>query len=79
MCVYCKGAPACDHERDVCAASRGERCATCGHGSMAFLSYTPGRGRFNYSWPPPGHWPKRMPLKEAPQAPRGKATKRAKQ
>ena len=26
MCVYCKEAPACDHERDSCAASRGEHC-----------------------------------------------------
>jgi hypothetical protein len=23
MCVYCKQVPACDHERDACAASRG--------------------------------------------------------
>ena len=35
MCVYCKEAPGCDHERDACAASRGEYCAQCGHGSAA--------------------------------------------
>jgi hypothetical protein len=40
MYVSCKGAPACDHERDACAASRGERCIECGHGSAAILSYT---------------------------------------
>ena len=48
MCVYGKEAPACDHERDACAPSRGERCATCAQNSMAFLLYTgpahPGHG-----------------------------------
>jgi hypothetical protein len=75
MCVYCKEASACDHERDTCAASRGEHCATCGHGSTAFLSYTPGRGRF--TWPPPGQWPKQKPLTKAPQAPGREAKKKA--
>ena len=41
MCVYCKGAPACDHERDACAASRGEVCTKCGHRSAAIVSYKP--------------------------------------
>jgi hypothetical protein len=40
MCVYCKEVPGCDHERDACAASRGEYCAKCGHGSGAILWYT---------------------------------------
>ena len=77
MCVYCKETPACDHERDACAASRGERCIECGHGSTAFLTYTPVPGRFN-SWPPSGQWPKRTLRKKATQAPGEKATKRAK-
>jgi len=72
MCVYCKGAPACDHERDVCAASRGERCVKCGHASAAFLSYTPGPRR-PISWFPAVNPRKRKPLKKAAQAPRGKA------
>jgi len=29
MCVYCTDAPACDHERDSCAAIRGVYCAEC--------------------------------------------------
>jgi len=33
MCVYCKGSPACDHERDSCEASRGDYCAKCDHDS----------------------------------------------
>jgi hypothetical protein len=73
MCVYCKDAPACDHERDACAASRGKRCTVCRHGSAAFLTYTPGRARFN--WPPQGLWPKRQPLKKLPRPPREKAKK----
>jgi hypothetical protein len=67
MCVYCKGAPACDHERDACAASRGERCIQCGHGSAAFLSYTPGPRR-PISWFPAVNPRKRKPLKKATQA-----------
>ncbi len=66
MCVYCKGAPACDHERDACAASRGERCIQCGHGSAAFLSYTPGPRR-PISWFPAVNPRKRKPLKKATQ------------
>jgi hypothetical protein len=53
MCVYYKGAPVCDHERDACAASRSDHCVECGHGSSAFLAYTPGQGRFNL-WLPSG-------------------------
>ncbi len=67
MCVYCKGAPACDHERDACTASRGERCIQCGHGSAAFLSYTPGPRR-PISWFPAVNPRKRKPLKKATQA-----------
>ncbi len=74
MCVYCKDAPACEHERDSCAASRGERCTECGHGSTAFLTYTPARGRFN--WPPQGLWPKRKPLTKSTQAGHAVAPKR---
>src|SRR5215831_14474506 len=59
MCVYCKEAPDCEHERDSCAASEGERCTECGHDSTAFLPVPPGRGRF--SWPPRGEWTKRKP------------------
>ena len=51
MCVYCKEAPACDHKRDACEASRGERCITYGHDSSAFLSYTPGPRRVSF-WIP---------------------------
>ena len=61
MCVYCKEAPACDHERSACAASRGERCTECGHGSTAFRSYASGRGRLN--WSRAGQWPKQKPRK----------------
>jgi hypothetical protein len=75
MCVYCKESTACDHERDSCVASRGERCPECGHSSTAFLPYTPGRGRFNWHWSPQGQWPKRNAL--ASQA-RPVAKKRAK-
>jgi len=59
MCVYCQEAPTCDHERDACAASRGKRCIEYGHGSAAFLSYTPRRGRFN--WSQPRRWLKQKP------------------
>ncbi len=73
MCVHCKEAPACDHERDSCAASRGERCTECGHSSTAFLSYAPIHGRS--LWLP---WPDRSPqckrLKKSPQS--GHAAKR---
>src|SRR5712692_5605063 len=40
MCVYCKEVPSCDHERDACAASRGECCGECGHTSSAFYKVT---------------------------------------
>jgi len=75
MCVYCKEAPACDHERDACAASRGEHCSECDHGSTAVPSYTPGRERFN--WPPGGHGPKRKPLTKSTQAGRSVSSKRS--
>jgi len=75
MCVYCKEAPACDHERDACAASQGEHCSECAHGSTAFLSYTPGRERFN--WPPGGQWPRRKPLTKSTQAGRAVSSKRS--
>ena len=68
MCVYCKEAPGCDHERDACAASRGEYCAQCGHGSAAILSYTSGPRRA-FSWFPPVNPRKRKPLKKAAHAP----------
>ena len=67
MCVYCKGAPACDHEREACAASRGERCIQCGHGSAAFVSYTPGPRR-PISWFPAVNPRKRKLLKKATRA-----------
>jgi len=76
MCVYCKGVPACDHERDVCAASRGERCITCRHDSAAFLPYTPGLKRVSF-WFSPGQWSTRKPLKTASQTRRVTAKKRA--
>jgi len=50
MCVYCKGAPACDHERDACAASRGEVCTKCGHRSAAIVSYEPLPGGIRPMW-----------------------------
>jgi len=71
MCVYCKGAPACDHERDSCAASRGEFCATCSHGSAAFLSYAPGP-RTAIAWFPTVNPCSRKALMKATQAPRAK-------
>ena len=78
MCVYCKEVPACDHKRDACAASQGERCATCDHGSTAFQSYTPGPRRV-IPWFPPINPRRRNPLKKATQAPQeqAKSKKRA--
>ncbi len=67
MCVYCKGAPACDHERDFCAASRGERCIECGHGSVAILGYASGPRRA-IAWFPRVNPRKRKPLKKATEA-----------
>jgi hypothetical protein len=67
MCVYCKEAPGCDHERDACAASLGEYCPTCGHGSAAILSYAPGP-RYAFSWYPPVNPRTRRPLKKAAHA-----------
>jgi len=60
MCVYCKEATVCDHERDACEASRGERCITCGHDSAAFL-HAPGPRRGSF-WIPVGRSPKRKPF-----------------
>jgi hypothetical protein len=76
MCVYCKGASECDHERDACEASRGERWLTCGHGSVAFLSYPPGP-RPTLFWFPKAHPRTRKPLTAAAQAPRARANKKA--
>jgi hypothetical protein len=67
MCVYCKEAPGCDHERDACAASLGEYCAKCGHGSAAILSRTPGP-RWAFSWFPTVNPRKRKPGKQAAHA-----------
>ena len=50
MCVYCKGVPACDHERDACAASWGEVCTKCGHRSAAIVSYEPRPGGIRPMW-----------------------------
>jgi len=50
MCVYCKGAPECDHERDACATSRGEVCTKCGHRSAAIVSYKPLPGGVRPMW-----------------------------
>jgi hypothetical protein len=72
MCVYCKEAAACEHERDACAASRGERCIECGHGSAAFLSSTPGPRR-PISWFPKVHPRRRKQLEKTAQASRVKA------
>ena len=33
MCAVCKSAEKCEHPWSHCLASRGEHCATCGHGS----------------------------------------------
>jgi hypothetical protein len=76
MCVYCKEAPACDHERDACEASRGERCITCGHDSAAFLSYTPGPRRVSF-WIPVRRSPKRKPFETSTQARRANVKGRA--
>ena len=38
MCVYCKGAPACDHERDACAASHVRSFITFGADAPYHLS-----------------------------------------
>jgi hypothetical protein len=35
MCEVCKSAAKCEHPWLQCLASRGEHCATCGHGSRA--------------------------------------------
>jgi hypothetical protein len=50
MCIYCQGAPECNHERDACAASRGEFCAKCGHRSAAILSYKRPSGGVRPTW-----------------------------
>jgi len=76
MCVYCKGASECDHERDACEVSRGERCIACGHGSAAFLSHPPGPRR-TILWFPKANRRKRKPLTEAARAPRAMANKKA--
>jgi len=76
MCVYCKGASECDHERDACEASRGERCIGCGHRSAAFLSYLRGP-RPTMLWFPKANPRKQKPLTEAGQAPRARANKKA--
>jgi len=75
MCVYCKEAPACDHERDSCAASRGEHCPQCGHGSTAFLAYAPTHRR-SLSLPWPGRALQRKRLKKSPQPGQATAAKR---
>ena len=67
MCVYCKEAPGCDHERDACAASLGERCIACGHGSAATRSRTPGPRRA-FSWFPTVTPRTRKPRKKAAHA-----------
>jgi hypothetical protein len=64
MCVYCKEAPGCDHERDACAASRGEYCAQCGHGSAAILSSS----TRPFSWFPPVNPRTRKPPNKAAHA-----------
>ena len=66
MCVYCKDAVDCDHERDDCAASRGEVCAKCWHASAVVEPYKP-RGVF--PWPDQGPPRKRMPLTRVDQRP----------
>jgi hypothetical protein len=33
MCAVCNSAEKCEHPWSHCLASRGEHCATCGHGS----------------------------------------------
>jgi hypothetical protein len=76
MCVYRREAPGCDHERDARAASRGERCLECGHGSAAFLSYTPGPRRLISGFPT-AHPRRRTQLKKATQASRVKAKSKA--
>lgn len=35
MCEVCKSAEKCEHPWSQCLASRGEHCATCGHGSRS--------------------------------------------
>jgi hypothetical protein len=67
MCVSCKEAPGCDHDREACAVSRGAYRSRCGHGSAAVLSYTPGRRRA-FSWLPTVNPRKRRPLNKAAQA-----------
>jgi hypothetical protein len=76
MCVYCKNAADCDHERDDCAASRGEVCAECGHASAVGESYKPRRV---FPWSDKGPPRKRKPLTRADQRPatgRGATAKR---
>src|SRR2546430_17042715 len=42
--------PACDHERDACATSRGGFCAKCGHLSAAFVAFKPGAEGLGPLW-----------------------------
>src|SRR6266567_5513845 len=67
MCVYCKEVPACDHECDSCAASRGEHCTECGHDSTAFPPDTRPPG--SRTWSRQAPWPKQRPRNKATQAP----------
>jgi hypothetical protein len=64
MCVYCLEASACEHERDACAASRGEKCAECGHASVVVAWHPP-------AFPGPGlRWSRPKPRAPRTRAPR---------
>ncbi len=51
MCVYCKDSAECVHERDACAASRGDYCDACGHASSAIYRVPSERPVFAPLWP----------------------------
>ena len=63
MCVYCQEDPSCEHERDSCAASRGEFCPECGHRTAVMKTYTP---KPSFPMIQPGRSRKRKPAAKAP-------------
>ncbi len=70
MCVYCKDSAECVHERDSCAASRGNYCPQCDHASSAVYK------RPLSMAPPLGTWPRSVSAEKASKvsaAARGRA------
>ena len=65
MCVYCQEDPSCEHERDSCAASRGEFCPECRHRTAVMKTYTP---KPSFPMIQPGRSRKRKPAEHDRQS-----------